>query len=174
MRTIYFHGMPGSPDELRLFEGIDTSKWIAPNRGELPKVASASERFDLLAELVRQHGREGPVRLVGFSLGAYVALETASRLPDFPLQLDLVSAAAPLDTGPFIEQMAGRAVFTLARDRPRAFAALARIQGGMAAATPGWLRNALFASARGEDLTLSREAQFRDRMAGILPPVSAA
>ena len=96
MRTLYFHGMPGSPEELSLFDGIDTSSWIAPNRGELPPGATQSERFDLLAGLVREQCRAGPVRLVGFSLGAYVALETARRVHDETLTLDLISAAARL------------------------------------------------------------------------------
>lgn len=168
MRTIYFHGMPGSPEELRLFDGIDTSSWIAPNRGELPPGATQSERFDLLAKLVRAQCRVGPVRLVGFSLGAYVALETASRLPDEALTLDLISAAAPLNLGAFLERMAGRSVFALARDWTLGFSMLACSQAILAAAEPGLFTDALFASAQGEDRALSRELQFRRRMGNVL------
>jgi pimeloyl-ACP methyl ester carboxylesterase len=166
--VVYFHGMPGSPDELAFFSAEARRTWFALDRGQLPAGLTAGERFDRLAAIVAGRAREEPVRIVAFSLGAFVALEVASRLPSAPLSLDLMSPAAPLQLGAFLDQMAGRAVFSLAARRPSAFRMLARAQSLAATWMPGLLVPALFASAKGRDVELRSNPAFRTCVAKAL------
>jgi len=168
MTTVYFHGTPGSPRELALFPSIDCADWLAPDRAALAHQVSQQERFDVLANMVQSACERGPVRLIGFSLGAYVALETARRLPEAPLALHLVSAAAPLELGDFLDDMAGKAVFAAAMKGPERLALLARMQAGAARALPGLFVRALFASAQGDDRVLGKDPHFRCGMTAIL------
>jgi len=166
--VVYFHGMPGAPDELAFFSASAQRTWFAFDRGQLPAGLTAGERFDRLATIVAGRAEDGPVHIVAFSLGAFVALEVAHRLPSVPLSLDLVSPAAPLQLGAFLEQMAGRAVFSLAARRPSAFRMLARAQSLAATWMPGLLVPALFASAKGGDVQLRSNPAFRACLAKAL------
>jgi pimeloyl-ACP methyl ester carboxylesterase len=165
---IYFHGLPGSPSELQLFGLGQKTDWFAPDRRLLNPQASLDEHFDALADTVRTQSAGGAASLVGFSLGAYVALEVAHRLPQLAITIDLVSAAAPLDLANCLDRMAGKTVFRLARDYPSGFAALTAAQSFAVRIAPGRLCNALFANARGEDRDLSDTPEFRLRMNAIL------
>lgn len=168
MTTIYLHGMPGSPRELTLFPTIDPTGWLAPDR-TAPRLKSGQrERFDRLTDLVREVCDQGPVRLVGFSLGAYVALEIARRLPAAPLSLHLISAAAPLESGGFLDDMAGKAVFAAALHSPLRLSLLVRLQAGLARGAPGLLTRVLFASAQGRDRQLGNDPAFSNGIVDIL------
>lgn len=171
MTTVYLHGMPGSPRELALFRAIDTTGWLAPDRSA-PRVQG--ERLDVLTDLVREGCGQGPVRLVGFSLGACTALEIARRLPAAPLSLHLVSAAAPLESGAFLDDMAGKAVFAAALQSPQRLSLLVRLQSGLARGVPGLLARMLFASAQGNDRLLAKDPAFRRIIADILRDCLAA
>jgi pimeloyl-ACP methyl ester carboxylesterase len=166
--VVYFHGMPGSPDELAFFSPHAKRNWFAIDRGQLPAGLTAGERFDRMATIVAARASEGPLHIVAFSLGAFVALEVASRLPSTPLSFDLVSPAAPLRLGAFLDGMAGRAVFSLAARRPHAFRVLARAQSLAAYAAPHLLVRALFASAQGRDVELRSDPAFRTCVAEAL------
>lgn len=166
--VVYFHGMPGSPDELAFFSADAQRTWFTFDRGQLPAGPTAKERFDRLAAIVAGRANEGPVHIVAFSLGAFVALEVAYRLPSAPLSFDLVSPAAPLQLGAFLDQMAGRAVFSLAARRPSAFRMLARAQSLAATWTPELVVSALFASAKGGDVQLRSDLAFRACIAKAL------
>ena len=166
--TFYFHGMPGSPSELELFPSNATANWHAPDRGALPPNLSVQQRFDALAELIERRTQDGPIRLVGFSLGTYVALEVACRLSHVELNLVLVSAAAPLSAGDFLDRMAGKAVFSLAARCPAAFAALVGAQALAARLMPQQLVPILFASAQGADMALPDDPKFLSTMARVL------
>lgn len=169
MPTIYLHGLPGGATELQLFGPLPaTEPWHVLDR----TVDGAGDRFGRLADrvagLARRLSPAGTVRLVGFSLGAAAALRVAARLDQQVARIDLVSAAAPLELGNFLPDMAGRPVFTLARDYPALFAAHARMQGGLARLAPAVLARLLFASAQGGDCILRDDPAFRTGMINLL------
>ena len=171
--VVYFHGQPGASGELEAVwpgDGRPRRLW-APDRNDLWPDLPLGEALDHLAAEISRRFPQGPIRLVGFSLGGFIAIETALRLeaagrPD--LSLDLVSAAAPLDCGEFLPSMAGRAVFTLARDRLRLFALLTRAQGWVAGRAPGFLFRQIFADAAGADADLARDPAFQAALVSIL------
>jgi pimeloyl-ACP methyl ester carboxylesterase len=163
-QTFYFHGQPGSAAELALFAGIRTPDWIVPDRANL----SITGQFDALADQIRCVATASPVRLVGFSLGTFVALEIAARLHDYDIEIDLVSAAAPLQLGNFLNDMAGKQVFSLAGRSPLAFQLGAFVQSAAARAFTQQLMGMLFASAQGEDRALAKDAHFRVTMCALL------
>lgn len=164
--TVYFHGQPGSPGELALFGGAVPAGWWAPNR-RLTGTTFADHCEALAAELrARAAGRR--VRLVGFSLGAFVALAVAARLPDLSLEIVLFSAAGPLGDGAVLRDMAGGALFAMARRRPALFGLVARGQALAARLAPAWLAGALFRTATGADRALWGRPDFRRAMAANL------
>lgn len=165
---VYFHGMPGSPAELTLFPGTPQRNWFAFDRAQLAPGLCAAQRFDRLATLIRDHAKGGPIGIVAFSLGTYVALEVAHRLPGVTMTLDLISPAAPLQLGAFVEGMAGRSVFSLAANHPHLFRAFVLTQSAAARFAPQRLTSALFATAKGADVTLSADPNFRARIAEAL------
>lgn len=158
MRTIYFHGNPGAPAELALLGGEAVRSWIALDRAALP--LEPESRIGQLVASISELGAVGPVRLVGFSAGAHVALQVAARIPAADLTLQLVSPAGPLEIGNFLGKMAGAPIFRAAMQRPRLFATLAGAQSFCAARLPHLLTHFLFATAQGDDRELKADAQF--------------
>ncbi len=167
-RTIYFHGLPGSPDELGLAGRPVPKNWSAICRSDDHPDHSAEAYFDHLAQRVRDLAGQSSLRLVGFSLGAFAALQVASRVTDIPVSIHLISAAAPLQTGDFLPEMAGRAMFTLAQRSPWLFASLSGAQSVLTRVSAKTTLSALFASAQGQDLPLRGDPQFRMQMAEII------
>lgn len=166
MKTVYLHGNPGSPAELALLGGDGVREWFAPDRARLPIEPTA--RYLRLAELVAQECGERPVRLVGFSAGAHVALQVAALMPEADCTLHLISPAGPLETGAYLERMAGGAVFSAAQTHPGLFSALVLAQSLCARWLPGVLTQALFTSARGEDKALVADKHFSREYRSIL------
>lgn len=166
---IYFHGLPGSPGELELFgqERLTSFDWI-PDRNKLVSLSTADDLFRLIANEINQLYPDRQVRLTGFSLGAHTALQVAAHLGDKVEAIDLISAAAPLELGKFLPEMAGKPVFSMARKYPKLFAIMTAFQALMARKMPDRLVGALFASASGNDLQLAGNPQFRRAMAEIL------
>lgn len=166
-RPVYLHGLPGSELELSLF-GPKLRRKLAdafiPNRTVPTPNANAGQYFDVLAEQVRQSCGDAPVRLIGFSLGAAAAIQLATRLSGQVAHLDLVSAAAPLQSGCFIDSMAGGPLFKLAMRRPALFGAAVRAQSFAARTAPLLLFRALFARAKAEDETLRSDREFQSLM----------
>lgn len=156
---VHFHGQPGGPGEWRACApaGLDA---FTPDR-------NAPATPEAMAEMVAAH-TPGPLTLIGFSLGAPVALAVAAQLGDRVTQLHLVSPAAPLALGDFLPHMAGGALFRLARDQPALFRGLARLQGGLARTAPRFLLNRLFATASGDDRVLRHDPAFRVALADML------
>lgn len=175
VKFVYFHGQPGSPDELDL---VRPGAWrrspdlFVPDRATDRPDLALSPYLDHLAEAIVRRFPEGPIRLVGFSLGCFVAIEVALRLAeragDRDLSLDLISAAAPLGLGDFLPDMAGGMVFSLTSRWPVLFALLTRIQGGLARLAPGALFDQVFANAAGADADLVLRPQFQETIRGIL------
>jgi pimeloyl-ACP methyl ester carboxylesterase len=161
---IYFHGIPGGPGELNaLCNGALrlTKEDYVPNRQKMNKGVGLCKHFDMLASDIKTRFDKSPVRFVGFSVGAYVALEVASRMGPAVDHISLVSAAAPLETGHFLPEMAGKVVFQSARYAPLLFAALTSVQTLVLRVAPDRLFDALFASAQGMDRDLAVQPHFR-------------
>lgn len=156
---VYFHGQPGGPAELGLFEG-GSEAVFTPDRGPAWPSLPLPAYLDQLALEIRARFPEGAIRLVGFSLGAFVALEVATRLAGRVSRIDLVSAAAPLETGDYLDQMAGKPVFQAARRSPWLLALLTWVQGRIAQIAPRRLIAQIFAGAQGQDILLRDDPAF--------------
>ena len=153
---LYFHGMPGGPGEWAYFAPPALrERALVPDRN----AATALDLADLLPN---------KVTLIGFSLGAFCALDAAARLGSQIEALHLIAPAAPLQLGDFLPQMAGGPLFRLAASRPALFRLIARAEGLVARRAAGWLRDRLFASAQGADAALVQDPAFRVAMAEIL------
>jgi pimeloyl-ACP methyl ester carboxylesterase len=160
--TLYFHGLPGSAAELQGF-----GPEIASRAGCFHVV----ERKGDLARLARQIPAQfplGSLRLVGFSLGAPAALQVAPLLGERVERIDLVSPAAPLQLGDFLDRMAGAPVFRAARAGRLPFAALTFAQAQAARIAPQKMAAALMAKARGEDRPLAADPRFLAALAHSL------
>ncbi len=136
MKQIYLHGLPGGAAELEL-------------AGVTMPVHDRNDGIDL---------PQGPPHLVGFSLGAALALRLAAQHPDKIARLTLISPAAPLDLGDFLPDMAGQAVFRAARQRS-VFHALTMAQAGMVRLAPGLLARQLITTCDASDRALLSSAQ---------------
>ena len=108
------------------------------------------------------------LRLIGFSAGARVALEIARRLGRRTSAIELVSPAAPLQLGEFLQRMEGRAVFALARDAPLVFPAVVWLQSLLAEALPRRVFRLVFAHPAGGDAALAASPAFEAAVTAIL------
>lgn len=147
---VYFHGLPGGPDELSLVSDLAPA-FLAPN-----------VREERLPELGTQ-----PVTLIGFSLGAFRALRFAAEHPGRVGHLHLIAPSAPLELGDFLTDMAGGPVFRMARDHPWLFKLTTRVQALVARIAPDFFARQVFATSQGKDAPLAADAAFRKRWARI-------
>ena len=125
-QLVYFHGIPGSALELSLvadFQPPDTQVF-APDRCADSPDLDFQAYCDVLAARIIWMFPSDPIDLVGFSLGARLAIELGIRLGDRIGAVDLIAPAAPPECGVALADMAGGAVFRLARDAPRRFASV--------------------------------------------------
>lgn len=170
-QVIYFHGMPGGPNEMALFgKGISssTSDFHVLDRVGAYSGPSDLPYFQQFAAGIVKIFPETPLRFIGFSLGASAALRTAPFLGNQVRHIDLVSAAAPLSLGSYLEGMAGETIFKLARSSSILFALLARMQSLSARWAPEALYSTIFASAQGRDRDLAEDPIFRKSMVQLL------
>lgn len=146
---VYLHGVPGTSAELALWDGIAKlgPTVFAPDRHAIDPRLDADAMFDLLAREIATRADTRPIHLIGFSLGAFAALQIASRLRARIARLDLISAAAPLALGDFLPSMAGRQVFGMARVGGWKFQAAVRVQAALGRRAPSLMTAMLFASA---------------------------
>ncbi len=145
---LYLHGLPGGPEELEL-AGVS-----------IPLVNRAGSEDEIAARILQQAAGK-PLYLIGFSLGAALALRLAPLLR--PAKIDLIAPAAPLELGDFLPQMAGAPVFKAAR-RPWVFRALTQGQATAWQLAPKVMLNTLFASAPPAD----RDFLTPDRRAALI------
>lgn len=167
---VYFHGQPGGPEEGRWFAAQAEAagvRLLPLDRAAMAPGAAGDGYFDALATEVQRLGGGGPVHLIGFSIGAFVAAETAARLPVPPASLNLVSAAAPLQPAD-LETMAGGPVFRIAQRRPALFAAATAMQGLLVRMAPGPVLRMLFADAGAAEAALASDPAFRRTVASLL------
>lgn len=154
---LYCHGLPGGAQELAIVG--DDLPIIALDRFAGGDTYQA--RLDALADHIRQTYAGREIHLLGFSLGAMSALEIASRLTDHVSHVHLISAAAPLELGNFLPDMAGKPVFETALRSKFQFAMLCAGQTIFARLAPDAFFNALFSSATGPDRLLRDDPKFR-------------
>lgn len=164
---VVFHGTPGSAAELAWWDAAaqrhGVQLWCL-QRAQVPAGVQGAAYFDALAAALRTAAAGTPLHLAGFSLGGFVAIQTAWALQKMEVAvagLHLLSAAAPLQAADFLPHMAGQAVFRMARDRPGALRVACAVQGMLARHWPEALLRMLFASAQASDLALARQADFR-------------
>jgi len=160
----YFHGAPGSPMECRSFATLAKQRGVTllcADRFCLQSGADKADRYELVAAAMVQIAAGRGFDVVGFSLGAYAAIQCCLHLPGQVQRLHLISAAAPLELGDFLPAMAGAKVFQLAQRHPRLFRALSRWQSLLARYCPGLLFRLLFASSQAADLALTGLPEFR-------------
>jgi len=169
--VIYFHGTPGSPDECQIFDVYGKQHQltiICYDRSTIAPRLQCDAYYQCLADEIAKKVGAKPVDFIGFSIGAFIALQVCRAMNGKVRSLHLVSAAAPLDAGNFIDAAAGKAVFRLAQHHPSAFLRLARVQGWLASRFPGLLLRSLFSSALAEDQALMADQTFRITMTRTL------
>jgi pimeloyl-ACP methyl ester carboxylesterase len=162
--VVYFHGVPGSPIEASLFDGPAREQGLRVlcfDRFAIDQALVGAPYYQHIARAINEAVQGTPVDFIGFSMGSHVALETRRYLPRQVKNLHLVSAVAPLDQGEFLDGMAGKAVFSLAKHHPTLFQLLSQWQALLAARVPGALFRMLFASAEGQDRVLASRPEFK-------------
>ena len=114
--------------------------------------------YKLLAEKIAEESGGQAVDFIGFSIGAFIALQTCRYMPNGVRSLHLVSAAAPLEAGEFL----------LAKAAPTLFLLLSYWQSLLAWLAPKALFRLLFASAAGGDKALAADPEFQARITPVL------
>jgi len=169
--VIYFHGAPGAPEECAIFDlyakehGLTI---ICFDRFSGDDSIAGETYYQLLAQEISKQAAGKQVDVIGFSIGAFIALQTCRYLYNGVRSLHLISVAAPLDAGGFLEAMAGKQVFQLAKTFPILFVLLSYWQGLFALLFPNALFRLLFASAAGGDKALSVDHEFQSRITKVL------
>lgn len=163
--VIYFHGAPGSPKECAIFDEHAKANGlhiICYDRFSIDSSVQGQVYYKFLANAIISKANGKKIDLIGFSIGCHAAIETSLYLGTIVRNLHLISAAAPIEGGNFIEDMAGKMVFSLAMKRPFIFTLLSYWQGLLVKIMPNTLLKILFASARGEDKKLSQTTAFNE------------
>jgi pimeloyl-ACP methyl ester carboxylesterase len=104
------------------------------------------------------------IHLVGFSIGAMVAIKIAAAHPDRISRVTLVSPAVPLQLGDFLPVMAGKPVFDLAMRRPGLLRAVTALQGIATRIAPNFLIKSLFAKCGPAERALLEDQTFQTVM----------
>jgi pimeloyl-ACP methyl ester carboxylesterase len=169
--VIYFHGAPGASEECSIFDlnGNNHSlTFICFDRFSADSSITGASYYKLLAEAILKTAAGKQVDVIGFSVGAFVALQTCRHMANEVQSLHLVSAVAPLEAGDFLDAMAGKQVFQLAKTFPALFVLLSYSQSLLALFFPSALFRLLFASAAGGDKALAKDYEFQSRTTKIL------
>lgn len=169
--VIYFHGSPGAPEECAIFDSCGKEHgltFISFDRFSIHASVPDAVYYQLLAKEILKISAGKKVDIVGFSIGAFIALQTSRYMAGEVRNLHLVSAAAPLEAGDFLNAMAGKQVFILARLSPILFALLSYWQSLLSFISPKALFHLLFASASGGDKTLAKNAEFQSSISKVL------
>lgn len=169
--VIYFHGAPGAPEECAIFDLYAKEqglRFICFDRFSGDCSIAGEAYYQLLAQEISKQDAGKKVDVVGFSIGAFIALQTCRYLGNEVRSLHLISAAAPLDAGDFLEAMAGKQVFQLVKTAPILFVLLSYWQGLLALLFPNALFRLLFASAAGDDKALSDDRAFQSGITQVL------
>ncbi|WP_061240374.1 alpha/beta hydrolase [Ectopseudomonas composti] len=169
--VVYFHGVPGSPSEASIFDAPAREQGLRIlcfDRFAIVPSITGAEYYRQITQTISETVQGTPVDFIGFSLGTHAALEVSALMPGQVRSLHLISAAAPLDGGDFLDQMAGKAVFSLAQRSPGLFHWLVKWQALLAKRAPQMLFRMLFASAQGQDRELVKSPEFRALIGQVL------
>ncbi|WP_212630196.1 alpha/beta hydrolase [Pseudomonas sp. KB-10] len=175
--VIYFHGVPGSPHESSLFDAPAREhglRILCFNRFAIDRTITGTDYYRHIVQSISEAVQGAHLDVIGFSLGTHVALEVGALMQDQIRNLHLISAAAPLDAGDYLDEMAGKAVFSLARQSPCLFGWLARCQALLAKRAFPLLFRMLFASARGQDCKRVQDPKFRALLCQVLQQAFAS
>lgn len=169
--VIYFHGTPGAAEEGAIFDLYGKENgltFICFSRFSIDSLMQGEAYYQLLAKEILKRAKGKKVDVIGFSIGAFIALQTCRYLSNEIRSLHLVSAAAPLEGGDFLDAMAGKRVFQLAKSFPVVFVLLTCWQGLLALLFPNALFRLLFANAAGNDKALVINREFQTRITKLL------
>lgn len=162
--VIYFHGTPSAPAECAIFDRYGKEqglRFICFDRFAVDAAIVGEAYYQVLANEILKKAAGEKVDVIGFSIGAFIALQTCRYLDNNVRNLHLVSAAAPLEAGDFLDAMAGKLVFQLAKLFPALFILLSYWQGLLAWLFPHALFRLLFANAAGQDKALVINPEFQ-------------
>lgn len=162
--VVYFHGVPGSPYESSVFDAparAHNLRILCFDRFAIVPSITDDDYFRHIAQSINKTVHGAPIDVIGFSLGTHVALEVSALMQNQVRSLHLVSATAPLDGGAFLDEMAGKAVFSMAKRNPGLFHWLVKWQTFLAKRAPQILFRMLFASAQGQDRELVKSPEFK-------------
>ena len=160
--AIFFcHGAPGSTQDANLLlpSGPNTQVF-APDMfcaGPTDVSRHVIKAFDQTTGNIP----DGRLHVVGFSIGAMVAIKVAAARPNRVGRLTLISPAAPLSLGDFLPDMAGRAIFDMALNRPRTLRFVTKAQAVLSRVLPNMLINQVFAKCGTLEKELLDDAGFR-------------
>lgn len=169
--VIYFHGAPGAPEECAVFDPYGKEHgltFVCFDRFSVDSSIDGEAYYRFLAEEISRIAAGEKVDVIGFSMGAFIALQTSRYLANGVRNLHLVSGAAPLEAGEFLDAVAGKQVFRLAKAFPALFVLLSYWQGLLALLFPDALFRLLFASSTGADKALAAEHEFQSSIARVL------
>jgi len=169
--VVYFHGTPGAITECALFDEHAKKhnlNIICFDRFSIAPEIHGRDYYQLIATIIKDTAKGKKLDIIGFSIGCHVAIEICNLLGEQVQNLHLVSAAAPLESGDYLQDMAGGAVFKLAMHYPHLFSALSYWQLLLAKISPKLLFTLLFSSAQAEDKLLSQRQGFKDYLMPVL------
>ncbi|MDF1693905.1 MAG: alpha/beta hydrolase [Zhongshania sp.] len=169
--VVYFHGVPGAIEECALFDNYAKNhnlRLISFDRFSIDNSLDRESYYQAIADQIKLQAGTELVDLIGFSIGAHVALEVGALLSGNVRYTHLISAAAPLNAGDFIGNMAGGVIFTLAMEKPFVFLLLTQCQKLIAFLAPRMLVNMLFSSSTGKDKELSGQPDFKNYITPVL------
>ena len=158
---VFCHGMPGSPSDYELLLEKNPAATFIP----LALLEGSANTVEATIPQALDTNISGTtaekIHLVGFSIGAMVAIKIAATHPERVSRLTLVSPAAPLQLGDFLPVMAGKPVFDLAMNRPRVLRAVTALQGIATRIAPGVLIKSLFSKCGPEEQALLKDQAFQ-------------
>lgn len=169
--AVYFHGVPGGLEECAVFDSYakyHNLKIVCFDRFAIDNSLDRESYYQQLARHIQIEAGSEQFDIIGFSIGSHVALEVGAILNEQVRHTHLVSSAAPINTGSFIDNMAGGMVFKLAMEKPFIFSLLTQYQKILALLAPRVLVHMLFASATGKDKELSKRPDFRSYITPVL------
>jgi pimeloyl-ACP methyl ester carboxylesterase len=169
--VVYFHGAPGALEECSVFDEYANKHnlhIVCFDRFSIDSTINGREYYLFIANAIKDKASGEKLDIIGFSIGCHVAIETGILLGDQVKNLHLVSSAAPLESGRYLDEMAGAIVFKLAMKFPMAFRLLSYWQSLIFRVSPKLLYSMIFSSARGKDKALSESPEFTEYITPIL------
>jgi pimeloyl-ACP methyl ester carboxylesterase len=162
-QIVFCHGCPGSPRDADL---ACPPEWRVSAPDFLTTRDPVGAGIRAVSDAAQATGKK--VTLVGFSIGAMLAIKIARGLPQAVGALVLLSPAAPLQLGDYLGRMSGRAVFDLARKRPGALGVLAFAQSLAVRAAPDAVLQHMFREVSRTERQLLANTAFRRQFVASL------